>query len=168
MEIKMKNYDKRIESLSNVLTITGIIAETAMIIFAGFLILYPVNKANAHDMPEMKQNDPGAKKDIPFSFTITKNSNKYTEILKPPRTITMRSGLVMLEPGQEVGSHSTEKNEEMLVILEGQGEVEFEGKTRLKITGGQVAYVPPQTKHNVHNTGSAPLKYIFIVSKAIN
>jgi mannose-6-phosphate isomerase-like protein (cupin superfamily) len=89
------------------------------------------------------------------------------ELLKPPRTITMRSGLVRLNPGEDVGLHSTNKNEEMLVILEGQGEVELEGHTPLKISGGQVAYVPPETRHNVHNTGSVPLKYIFIVSRAI-
>jgi len=66
-----------------------------------------------------------------------------------------------------VGLHSTEKNEEMLVILEGRGEVELEGFGRLMISAGRTAYVPPKTRNNVCNTGTTPLKYIFIVSKAV-
>ncbi len=103
---------------------------------------------------------------------LSNNLNKYTELLKPPQTITMSSGLVRLNPGEDVGLQSTKQNEEMLVILEVQGEVqgkvELKGHAPLKISGGQVAYVPPMTKHNVHNKGTIPLKYIFIVSKAIN
>ena len=103
----------------------------------------------------------------PFSFTHPKHGNKYTEILKPLRTVTMRSGLIQLKSGEDVGLHSTKQNEEMLVILEGQGQLKLEGRPPLKISGGQVAYVPPETRHNVRNTGSVPLKYIFIVSRAI-
>jgi mannose-6-phosphate isomerase-like protein (cupin superfamily) len=80
----------------------------------------------------------------------------------------MRSGLIQLTPGEDVGLHSTKQDEEMLIILEGQGQVEIEGRVKLKISGGQVAYVPPMTKHNVRNRGTAPLKYIFIVAGAIN
>jgi mannose-6-phosphate isomerase-like protein (cupin superfamily) len=103
----------------------------------------------------------------PFVFVLPANAVPYTMIMGPPRTVTMRSGLVRLAPGKDVGLHSTEKNEEMLVILEGQGEVELEGFGRLKIAAGRTAYVPPKTRHNVFNTGTGPLKYIFIVSRAI-
>src|SRR4030066_1789180 len=91
----------------------------------------------------------------PFSFTHPKDVNKYTEILKPPRTVTMRSGLIQLKPGEDVGLHSTKQNEEMLVILEGQGQLKLEGRRPpLKISGGQGAYVPPETRHNMANTGA--------------
>ncbi len=88
------------------------------------------------------------------------------EIVKPSQAINMRSGMVRLEPGHDVGQHSTKENEEMLVILEGQGTVELESFGHMKIAAGQIAYVPPRTRHNVFNTGQDPLKYIFIVSKA--
>ena len=103
----------------------------------------------------------------PFVFVLPADGGPYAEIMKPPRTVTMRSGLVTLAPGKDVGLHSTEKNEEMLVILEGQGEVELEGFGRMQIAAGRTAYVPPKTRHNVFNTGTGPLKYIFVVSKTV-
>jgi quercetin dioxygenase-like cupin family protein len=78
----------------------------------------------------------------------------------------MRSGLVTLAPGKDVGTHSTEDYEEMIIILEGQGELEAEGAGRRAIGAGQVAYNPPDTRHNVINTGDGPLRYIYVVSKA--
>jgi mannose-6-phosphate isomerase-like protein (cupin superfamily) len=103
----------------------------------------------------------------PFLFVLPHDAPRYTMIMGPPRTVTMRSGLVNLAPGKDVGLHSTEKNEEMLVILEGQGEVELEGFGRMRIAAGRTAYVPPKTRHNVFNTGTGPLKYIFVVSRAV-
>jgi mannose-6-phosphate isomerase-like protein (cupin superfamily) len=83
-------------------------------------------------------------------------------------TATVRSGLVNLAPGKDAGLHSKEKNQEMLVILEGQEGVEMEGFGRLKIATGWTAFVSPKTQHNVFNRGNGPLKCIFIVSNAID
>jgi mannose-6-phosphate isomerase-like protein (cupin superfamily) len=103
----------------------------------------------------------------PFVLTLPKNGSGYSSIVKPPRTSSLRSGLVSLEPGRDVGLHSTEGNEEMLVVLEGDGVLECEGCSRLGMAGGQIAYVPPETRHNVFNTGTSPLRYIYIVSRAL-
>jgi len=54
----------------------------------------------------------------------------------------------------------------MLVVLEGQGEVNWRASAH-DDRCGRTAYVPPKTRHNVFNTGTGPLKYIFIVSKAL-
>jgi oxalate decarboxylase/phosphoglucose isomerase-like protein (cupin superfamily) len=35
------------------------------------------------------------------------------------------------------------------------------------MAGGQIAYVPPDTRHNVFNTGTGPLRYLYIVSRAL-
>lgn len=102
----------------------------------------------------------------PFVLTLPDDGSGYNSILKPPRAVTMRSGLVRLEPGCDVGLHSTEGNEEILVVLEGQGALECEGCTRLGVAGGQIAYVPPHTRHNVFNRGPGPLRYIYVVSRA--
>jgi len=92
--------------------------------------------------------------------------DEYTSLLAPPQSATMRSGLVTLRPGQDCGRHSTEQYEEMLVCLAGEGQVEVEGFGRLRFAGGQVAYLPPQTFHNVHNCGSDAMRYIYIVAAA--
>lgn len=121
----------------------------------------------AHDEQKPRAANAAKETNRPFVFVLPADGGPYAEIMRPPRTVTMRSGLVTLAPGKDVGLHSTEKNEEMLVILEGQGEVELEGFGRMQIAAGRTAYVPPKTRHNVFNTGTGPLKYIFIVARAV-
>lgn len=101
----------------------------------------------------------------PFVFDLPNDGSGYIRIMGPPRAVAMRSGLVRLEPGRDVGFHSTGGNEEMLVILEGQGTLDCEGCNRLEVTEGQIAYVPPHTRHNVFSTGTGALKYIYVVSR---
>jgi mannose-6-phosphate isomerase-like protein (cupin superfamily) len=84
----------------------------------------------------------------------------------PPETVTMRSGYVALEPGRSVGRHSTEHHEEMLVVLEGKGEMLFHDGFRLKIEGGTALYCPPETEHDVVNTGTSNLRYVYVVAAA--
>jgi quercetin dioxygenase-like cupin family protein len=84
----------------------------------------------------------------------------------PPETASMRAGLVTLAPGAAIGKHNTETNEEMLVPLEGEGELRVTGRPTIRIAPGLVTYAPAHTEHDVINTGSRPLRYIFIVAKA--
>jgi quercetin dioxygenase-like cupin family protein len=84
----------------------------------------------------------------------------------PPETVTMKSGYVVLEPGRSVGRHSTEHHEEMLVVLEGQGEMLFHDGSKLQIQGGTALYCPPETEHDVMNTGNESLRYVYIVADA--
>lgn len=89
----------------------------------------------------------------------------YLPLLEgPPATCGMRSGRVELHQGEEIGEHSTGSHEEALVILEGAGEVHVEGRAPLAVRQGQEVYIPPQSKHNVRNTGSALLRYIYVVA----
>jgi quercetin dioxygenase-like cupin family protein len=102
----------------------------------------------------------------PLIIDLPQDSADYFEILGKTKAVTMRSGFVTLKPGQEVGSHNTDNYEELIVMLEGSGEVETQGVGRRPIAKGQAAYNPPYTQHNVINNGSAPMKYIYIVARA--
>jgi mannose-6-phosphate isomerase-like protein (cupin superfamily) len=84
----------------------------------------------------------------------------------PPQTAGMRSGFVRLKPGQTVGWHSTDKNEESLVILHGSGTALIEGSRNLAFKAPQLVYIPPETRHNVQNTGSETLEYVYVVAPA--
>ncbi len=84
----------------------------------------------------------------------------------PPETASIRSGLVTLAPGASIGKHNTKTYEEMLVPLEGEGELRITGRPAITIKPGLITYAPAHTEHNVTNTGSKPLRYIFIVAKA--
>lgn len=83
-----------------------------------------------------------------------------------PQTTGMRSGFVRLKPGETVGWHTTAQNEEALVILRGQGEALIEGQPKLTLTGPGLAYIPPASRHNVANTGTELLEYVYVVAPA--
>jgi mannose-6-phosphate isomerase-like protein (cupin superfamily) len=81
----------------------------------------------------------------------------------------MRAGLVVLAPGRSVGRHSTHKNEEIVIVLEGRGEMRFfSGHPPVPLEPGLAAYGPPNTEHDVMNSGDVPLRYVFVVAKALD
>ena len=81
-----------------------------------------------------------------------------------PQTAGMRGGNVRLKPGESVGWHNTEQHEEALVILRGAGATNIEGQPDMAISEHQIAYIPPQTKHNVTNTGAQDMEYVWVVA----
>lgn len=83
----------------------------------------------------------------------------------PPETVTMRSGLVVLAPQKSVGKHTTGQNEEILIVLEGRGEMLFHDHT-LPVEANHAIYCPPQTEHDVRNTGTGVLRYVYVVASA--
>jgi quercetin dioxygenase-like cupin family protein len=83
-----------------------------------------------------------------------------------PQTAGMRSGFVRLQSGATVGWHTTGKHEEALVILHGQGEALIDGQAKHSFVAPALAYIPPETRHNVLNTGKDALEYVYVVAPA--
>jgi mannose-6-phosphate isomerase-like protein (cupin superfamily) len=82
-----------------------------------------------------------------------------------PQTSGMRAGRVYLQPGETCGRHSTEKHEEMLVFLSGEGTALIgEQESPFELGQGKISYIPPYTIHNIKNTGTEPLVYIYCVT----
>jgi mannose-6-phosphate isomerase-like protein (cupin superfamily) len=91
----------------------------------------------------------------------------YLPILAgPPESVTMKSGLVVLAPGKSVGKHTTGHYEELLIVLSGTGEMTFENSSKLPVDPKLALYCPPHTEHNVTNTGTVELRYIYVVAAA--
>jgi mannose-6-phosphate isomerase-like protein (cupin superfamily) len=106
---------------------------------------------------------------IPIVIDSSSGENRYTRLLGgPPDSSSMRSGKVVLQPGESVGKHSTKSNEELIVILDGEGVFIFNDNHNLEFDNNTVLYCPPMTEHNIRNTGSTPLTYIYVVAKAIS
>lgn len=84
-----------------------------------------------------------------------------------PQTAGLRSGFVRLKPGESVGWHTTGKNEEALVILHGKGEAMIEGAAGMPVAENMLTYIPPATRHNVKNTGTELLEYVYVVAPAL-
>jgi quercetin dioxygenase-like cupin family protein len=105
---------------------------------------------------------------IPKIMELDLSATGYMRILGgPPESVTMRSGYVVLSPSQSVGRHSTEAFEEMVVVLEGTGEMLFGDGSVMELRRHSVAYCPPETEHDVRNCGDGPMRYIYIVSRAV-
>jgi oxalate decarboxylase/phosphoglucose isomerase-like protein (cupin superfamily) len=81
-----------------------------------------------------------------------------------PQTAGMVSGFVKLMPGKSVGWHSTNKNEETLVILRGQGAALIKGRPQRTFMAPRFLYIPPDSRHNIVNTGQAALEYVYVVA----
>lgn len=78
---------------------------------------------------------------------------KYDSIFRPPVTQRIKSGRVLLAPGEEVGEHTTEKREEVIVVLKGHGKL-VKGE-ELPIEEGQAYFIPEGVLHNVIKIGRA-------------
>ncbi len=90
----------------------------------------------------------------------------YMWLLKGvPETGSFRSGLVTLAPGKAIGVHDSGVNEEILVPLEGEGELRFADRGPIAIKPGMITYAPARTAHDVVNTGTGRLRYIFITAR---
>jgi mannose-6-phosphate isomerase-like protein (cupin superfamily) len=71
-----------------------------------------------------------------------------------------------LVPGKSMGKHSTEQNEELLVVFKGKGEMTFKDGSKLPVKANSAVYCPSDTEHNVTNTGTGLRRYVYVVSKA--
>jgi quercetin dioxygenase-like cupin family protein len=84
----------------------------------------------------------------------------------PKDSTVFYSGVVTLLPGQTVGEHDSEVYEEMIVILAGRGHLLTGDGKSYEVGFGNVAYCPPHTVHNMKNTGTENLKYIYIATRS--
>lgn len=89
-----------------------------------------------------------------------KRLEKSETVVSRAQSSQIHAGYVVLDPGEEVGEHATEAEEELIVVVEGEGEVVRAGSAQA-IEAPCVVVVPPHTAHNVRNTSKAPLKYVY-------
>lgn len=100
-------------------------------------------------------------------ITELNDKAEYQRILEgQPQTCGMRSGRVYVKPGQSCGRHSTKHHEELLVFLSGRGLLLIGEQDSHQVGQGKVCYIPPHTVHDVKNTGTEPLTYIYCVAPA--
>lgn len=75
----------------------------------------------------------------------------------------LRSGYVLLEPGEDVGEHKTEGGEELIIVMDGTAEVFCGGETET-VHAPAVVLIPAHTIHNVKNKSEDLLKYVYVVT----
>ncbi len=103
----------------------------------------------------------------PLVFDLEENSmNQRNSILTTENAKKLKSGLIFLKTGEEIGEHNTREKEEIIIVLEGKATVEIDGQVFSEVNSGSVAYIPSQTLHNVRNGSDSELRYIYVVSQA--
>ena len=102
----------------------------------------------------------------PFVTSLEDPCDYHLLLMGTPQTFGMRSGRVRLAPGKSIGLHNTKGNEELLVFLAGSGLALIGQDLRLQVGAGKAAYIPSQTAHDILNTGTEPLTYVFCVAPA--
>ena len=91
--------------------------------------------------------------------------NQRNSILTAENAKKLKSGLIFLKTGEDVGEHNTRKKEEIIIVMEGKATVEIDGQVFSEVSSGSVAYIPSQTLHNVRNRSDSELRYIYVVSQ---
>lgn len=81
--------------------------------------------------------------------------------MQPIQAKGFAMGYVVLEPkGGQVPWHNQEQ-EEVYMVLEGEGEI-CVGTERQPIKAGQAVFLPPTVFHQLTNTGEEPLHMMYI------
>ena len=65
--------------------------------------------------------------------------------------------LMTLQPGEEIGAEVHEDHDQILVLVEGNGQAVLEGQAR-EVGTNDLIFVHAGVEHNFINTGSRPLK----------
>ena len=131
-------------------------------VFSIALILFFITTITIHLFAQKNSMKP-----TPKIVALNPTSHDSAKVLNgPPETVTMHTGYIVLAPSKLVGRHSTRDNEEAIVVLAGTGEMRIIGGTTLHLHPQCVAYCPPNTEHDVANTGTDTLRYVYIVARA--
>jgi len=85
-------------------------------------------------------------------------------LLTLEETRKIKSGLVILQQGEEVGYNMKDNLEEVILILAGEATIEVEGESQQMVEKDHLIYIPTNKNHNVRNKSDRILRYIYLVS----
>lgn len=80
------------------------------------------------------------------------------------KTDGLRCGLVTLKPQESVGEHKTINKEEVIIILKGSAVIYYGKNKKTRVARNTFVYIPPETLHNVKNSGTKILQYVYVTS----
>ena len=86
---------------------------------------------------------------------LTEENGDFRRVLYTGKE--MQLVLMALKPGEEIGSEVHEDRDQFFRVEAGRGEVVIDGNTS-QVQADMAMIVPAGARHNVRNTGEAPLK----------
>ena len=78
-----------------------------------------------------------------------------------PASTKFVTGRLWLAPGKTPHPPHTHAEEEVMVIEQGKGQIDVEGKIT-EVGPGSVMYTAPNASHGIVNTGDTPIVFYFI------
>lgn len=98
----------------------------------------------------------------PFLIKLA-GKKKFLRLLgEKGKGVNLRSGLVVLKPGEAIGEHITDNKEEAILFLEGKAKLYYSRRYSIIAGKNSFVYIPVNTRHDVKNIGRALLKYIYL------
>lgn len=88
--------------------------------------------------------------------TVTVANEDFRRVLYTGQHIQLV--LMTLQPGEEIGEEVHDDGDQFFRFEEGTGEVHIDGKAN-RVEDDFAVIVPAGARHNVINTGSAPLRF---------
>ena len=98
---------------------------------------------------------------------LVRNLDEAGELVSASDSRQIRSGLVVLEQGEEVGNHETGNGEELILLLEGTAELQSDGVEKT-VHAPAAVLVPAHTPHNVRNALKVSLRYVYVYVVAMD
>ena len=86
---------------------------------------------------------------------LTTDNSDFRRVLYTGQNIQLV--LMCLQPGEEIGAEVHDEIDQFFRVEQGEGEVHIDG-TKHKVKNDDAIIVPAGAKHNVVNTGKAPLR----------
>ncbi len=87
---------------------------------------------------------------------------EISSLIEPPHSRLLKACRVILSPGEEVGEHTTEKREELIIVLNGTASL-FKGDGAIELNEGEAHFIREGVKHNIRNNSGRDLEYIYAV-----
>ncbi len=98
-------------------------------------------------------------------FPARRHTRNLVGGASPIQADNFSMGMVVLDSkGGQVPWHNQEQ-EEIYLILEGEGEICL-GEERSEISTGQAVYIPPNVYHQLTNTGDKPMMMLYCYGPA--
>lgn len=99
------------------------------------------------------------------SYPARRRTQNLAGGASPIQAASFSMGHVTLEPyGGQVPWHNQDQ-EEIYLVLEGEGEMCL-GEEKASVLGGQAVYIPPRVFHQLTNIGATPLRMIYCYGPA--
>lgn len=99
------------------------------------------------------------------SFPAGRRTRNLVGGASPIQAEAFSLGHVTLEPGGGQVPWHNQEQEEIYLILEGEGEICL-GEERSAIQAGQAVFIPPAVFHQLTNTGDVPMVMIYCYGPA--